>query len=338
MWTACQIWPVENEEGVTMVEYAAFTEHISKLEGELKVAVDQEAEVAQRLDSERQRRVALDQELHEARREATRLMLDEASQTRTAMRVEAESEADQVTKEAFDRANEMVTAARRRGKALVDAGRKEARALLGDAPRRMADLDTEHRELTCRLGAMETIYQELVATLKLVAEISTEELVETQDSLKQLDLRETEQPPTEPNSEQTTFGSAPQDELPVSARAQADYPIQEAQEEADELVHEARAEASREKDQLEPPPDSVAEADDDDREELAVIIDDRDLKERRSRYERWLSLDRENRARHEEATLRRFSRVLSSGNSVEGADPKEVEARIRNLTHGTNSE
>jgi hypothetical protein len=36
--------------------------------------------------------------------------------------------------------------------------------------------------------------------------------------------------------------------------------------------------------------------------------------------------------------LERISRVLSSTNSVEGADPEEVEARIRNLTHGTNGD
>jgi hypothetical protein len=298
-----------------MVEQAAFTERISKVEGELKVAVDREAETAQRLDSERQHRAALDRQLHEAREEAARLRLDEASQTRTAIRVEAERAADQVTKQAVDRANEMVAVARRKGMAIIDAGHKEAKALVDAAPKRMADLDTEHRELTHRLSVMETIYQELVATLKLVAEISTEELVETQDSLRQLDLRETEQPPTEPISEQTT-GSASQDELPESAPAPA----------------------SREQDQLEPPPVSVPEADDDGREELAVIIDDRDLKQRRSRYRRRLDLNRENRARHHEAILERFSRVLSSTNSVEDADPEEIEARIRNLTHGTNSD
>jgi hypothetical protein len=231
------------------------------------------------------------------------------------MRVEAEREADEVTRQGVDRANEMVAVARRKGVAIIDAGSKEARALVDEAPKRMADLDTEHRELTHRLGVMETIYQELVATLKLVAEISTEELAETQDSLQQLDRRETEQPPTEANREQTT-GSAPQDELPESAPAPA----------------------SREQDQLEPPSDSVPESADDGREDLAVVIDDRDRKQRRSRYGRRLDLNRENRARHHEAILERFSRVLSSTNSVEGADPEEVEARIRNLTHGTNGD
>ena len=315
-----------------MVEHAAFTERISTLEGELKVAVEEEAETAQRLDSERQHRAALGQQLHEARKEATRLMLDEASQARAALRVEAEREAEQVTKQAFDRANEMVAIARRKGIAIIDAGRDEVRALVDDAPRWMADLDTEHRELTHRLGVMETINQQLVATLKLVAEIAAEELVETQDSVKQLDLRETEQSPTEPNSEQTT-SSARQVELLESAPVRADPPIREAQDEADQLVHEVRGEASRE-----PPPDSMPESDDDGGEEVAVIIDDRVLRQRRSRYQRWLNLNFETRARRDDATLKRFSRVLSSGNSVEDADPNEVEARIRNLTHGTNGD
>ncbi len=277
-----------------MVTYAASEEHIAKLEGQLREAADGEAETAQRLDSEHKRRAALDQQLYEAREEAARLMLEAASQTRTAVvaeaedlleaaRVEAEGEADQVIKHASDKADEMVALARREGMAIVDAGRKEVRALKDDAARQMADLATENRELTHRLGVMETMYDELVATLKLVAEISTEELVETQDSLEQLDLRETEQPPTEPNSEQITSGSAPQDELLESTRARADRPIQEAHEEADRLVHGAREEASEQHYQIGPERDSVHEADDGGGEELAVIIDDRDLAPRRSR-------------------------------------------------------
>jgi hypothetical protein len=57
----------------------------------------------------------------------------------------------------------------------------------------------------------------------------------------------------------------------------------------------------------------------------------------------WLNLNRlvrdskENRARYEEAASARLSRVSSAGNSIDGADPEEVEARLRNLTHGTSS-
>ena len=58
----------------------------------------------------------------------------------------------------------------------------------------------------------------------------------------------------------------------------------------------------------------------------------------------WLNFNREdrdskeNRARHEEATLKRLSQVFASGNSIEGVDPEVLEARLRNLSHGTNSE
>jgi len=83
----------------------------------------------------------------------------------------------------------------------------------------MADLDTEHQELTHRLGIMETTYDELVATLKLVAEVSIEQLVETQYSLNQLDRRETQQPPTEPNSEPITSGLPPRDRSPTDVDA-----------------------------------------------------------------------------------------------------------------------
>ncbi len=221
---------MKDEEGAGLVEDAASEERIANLEGELKEAADQEAETAQRFDSERWRRAALDQQLHEAREEAARLMLDEASQTSSAMRaeavellqatrVQAEREAGRVTKRAFEQANEMVAIARREAVAIVDADREEVRALEDDAAQQMADLDTEHRKLTHRLGVMETICDELRATLKHVAEISIEQLVETQASLKQLDRLETQQPPTEPNSDQTTSGSPPQEGLPTDLEA-----------------------------------------------------------------------------------------------------------------------
>jgi hypothetical protein len=332
-----------DDEGAGLVEDAASEERIANLEGELKEAADQEAETAQRFDKERWRRAALDQQLHEAREETARLMLHEASQTGSAMRaeavellqasrVQAEREAGQVSKRAFEQANEMIAIARREAVAIVDAGRDEVRALEDDAARQTADLDTEHRKLTHRLGVMETLCDELVATLNLVAEIAVKELVETQDSLKQLDLRDTEEPPAEPNSEPSTPSSAPQGELLGSG-----------QPKANRSVHQARAEASRERDQLERPPQFVVpESDDDRREELAAIVDDRDLEQRRSRQRRWLTFNRkdrdsrQNRARQAEAISERLGQVLSSGNAVESADPEEVDARLRNLSHGTN--
>jgi hypothetical protein len=55
----------------------------------------------------------------------------------------------------------------------------------------------------------------------------------------------------------------------------------------------------------------------------------------------WLRLNRddldskEKRARHEQATSERLSRIFSSRSRIEDADPDEVEARLRNLSHGT---
>ncbi len=71
-------------------QVVASEEHIANLEGELKGAVDREAETAQRFESERQRRAALDQQLHESRQEDTIRMLQTASKTRNALLAGAE--------------------------------------------------------------------------------------------------------------------------------------------------------------------------------------------------------------------------------------------------------
>ena len=42
------------------------------------------------------------------------------------------------------------------------------------------------------------------------------------------------------------------------------------------------------------------------------------------------------RARHAEVTQSRLSQVFARSNGVENEDPKEVEARIRNMFYGTN--
>jgi chromosome segregation ATPase len=214
-------------------QVAAAEEQIASLERQLRKAADQEADTARQLDTERIRRAALDQQLHEARTEAARLMLDEATRIRNAMvaetealletsRIEAEHEASKITKQTFSQAKEMLAEARREGAAIVDAGQDKLMALEDDAAERVAALDTEHRELTQRLRVMETLYNELQETLQLVAETSVKELAETQASLKQLDPVETQPPPTEPTGEQTTPGSPPQDDPTADLEAPSD--------------------------------------------------------------------------------------------------------------------
>ena len=89
-------------------------------------------------------------------------------------------------------------------------------------------------------------------------------------------------------------------------------------------------------------PDLVGQVNDAGGDELVVVIDDRDSTQPNSPRKRWPNLgwaDRKFRklAHHNQAISERFSRVLWSSSGVEGADPTEVEARIRNLSHGTNS-
>jgi chromosome segregation ATPase len=215
--------PSEVDESLNELhqQVAASEEGIASLERELGEAADQEAETVRQLDTERIRRATLDEQLHEAREEATRLRLDEATRTRNAMvaeaealletsRIEAEREASKITKQTFNQAKEMLAEAKREAAAIVDAGQEKLNALEADAAQRIAALDTEHQELTQRLRVMETLYNELQETLQLVAETSVKELAETQESLKQLDPAETQPPPSEPHNEQTTSSPPPE--------------------------------------------------------------------------------------------------------------------------------
>ena len=203
-------------------QVAVSEERIADLERELGEAADQEAETASQLGTERKRTAALDQQLHDAREEAIRLSLDEASQTRNAIvaeaealletsRIEAELEASKITKQTFDQAKEMLAEAKRDSVAMVDAGQEKLNTLEADAAQRIDALDAEHRDLTHRLKVMETLYNQLQETLQLVAETSVKELAETQESLKQLDPEESHEAPTEPTREQTPSGSAPEE-------------------------------------------------------------------------------------------------------------------------------
>ena len=179
-------------------------DHVVSLEQQLVKAVELATDAARQLDLRRTYRVGVDQQLHDARGEAARLMVDEASQRRDATVAgavaEAELEVSRVTKETFDQAKEMLAEARRESAAIVDGGREELSVVEADAARRVADLSVERKGLTRRLAVMERLYNELQETLKLVVETSIEELGVTPDSLKQLDPVDTDAPQNESNS------------------------------------------------------------------------------------------------------------------------------------------
>ena len=132
------------------------------------------------------------------------------------------------------------------------------------------------------------------------------------------------------------------DEVVEAARPQGDRLIREAPS-VEAILPGARPDVSEYVNHIESEPDPVGQVNDDGGDELGVVIDDHHPMQPNSRDKRWPSIRRADRksreaARHNEAISKRFSRVLSSSNHVEDADPDEVEARIRNLSHGTNSE
>jgi D-arabinose 1-dehydrogenase-like Zn-dependent alcohol dehydrogenase len=173
-------------------------DQVISLEHQLAKTIELETDAARQLDLRRRHRVAVDQQLHDAREEAARLMVEEASQKRDATVAgavaEAELEVNRITMETFDQAKEMLAEARRESAAITEAGREELIALEAASARRAADLSAEREELMRRRGVMERLRNELQETLKLVAETSIEELAVTQVSMKQLDPVDTDAP------------------------------------------------------------------------------------------------------------------------------------------------
>jgi DNA repair exonuclease SbcCD ATPase subunit len=165
---------------------------ISDLERDLTGVTKQEAEMARQLETRRTRRTALDRQLGEERKEEARLRLEESIAAQTAVLVDAENEASQITKQARQEADEILADSRRESAAIVEAGRERLAVLEEDAARLAVELDAEHHARSEELRIMETLYDELQSTLKLVAETSIKRLVDTQSSLAQLDPTERE--------------------------------------------------------------------------------------------------------------------------------------------------
>jgi len=175
-------------------QVGAADELSANLERELNAVIDQEADTARKLDTRRTRRAVLEQQLSEAREETARLAIEKALAARNAMLIESEEmvaarriEAIEIIDQARQQADDILAGAERESTAIVDEGRERLRALEEDAVLRATQLDSKHKALTGRLQVMETLYDELQATLKLVAETSIQDLGASQRSLRQLD-------------------------------------------------------------------------------------------------------------------------------------------------------
>jgi hypothetical protein len=183
---------------------AATEARIVDLERDLTGVTEQEAETARQLETRRARRTVLDRQLGDERKKEARLRLEESIAAQTAVLVDAENEASQITKQAREEADEILAESKRESAAIVGAGRERLGALEEDAARRAVELDAEHQARSDELRIMETLYDELQSTLKLVAETSIKRLVDTQSSFARLDPTEREQPVTGEDNDRPT--------------------------------------------------------------------------------------------------------------------------------------
>lgn len=214
--------PSEVDDGLNQLhqQVAVSEERIAELERELEEAADQEAATARQLDTERQARAALDQQLRETREEATRLKLEEANRTRTAAvteaeellrtsRIEAEREASKITKQTFNQAKGLLAEAKREGDAILDDGRERLNAMEAETADRVAELDAERQDVAFQLDVMAALYDELQTTLKLVAETSLKELAEARSAMAQLDPSAPTTPHRRSNDDRPSSGANP---------------------------------------------------------------------------------------------------------------------------------
>lgn len=163
---------------------------LSSLESELGVVAEQEMEATRQLETRRTRRIALDRQLAVELEEAARLKLAEAAAARHAILVDSERKAANITEQALEKAADILAEAERERDAIVKADEERLRTLEEDAAQRAVELDAKHQTLSNELQVMQTLYDELQSTLKLVAETSIKELAEAQSSLDPADQEE----------------------------------------------------------------------------------------------------------------------------------------------------
>lgn len=159
----------DEDHSTTRGQAAAIDQLRANLELELAGVVEQEAETARKLETRQTRRAVLEEQLHGAREDAARLMLEEATLTR----------------------DEMLASAKLEAEAVLDEGKVRLKALEQDAIARAIELDTQHRELTQRLQAMQDLYDDLQTRLRVIAETSIEDLAASHSALQGVDVLET---------------------------------------------------------------------------------------------------------------------------------------------------
>ena len=241
------------------------------LEAELRDSIRDVAALERRVDSETQRAEALEREVEAAREneDAVRLMLQEASKTRTAMITESEEAARAVLREADAQAEEILQKAHDTRAAMEREAAEHQDALRAFADKRAADLDARLRLSEDRLRLMSSLYDELKSTLQLVATTSIDELIEAQKVLEPLELddqdpraidvagtpRSHAQSDEDPQDAVASGAVAPTSEDIVAPGHETDVPTATSGSAAQGALEQASPSDSAETDRPEPVPD-----------------------------------------------------------------------------------
>lgn len=159
---------------------------IGSLQDELDRASDEEAAKRREIDLLRSRQRDLMTELREKQDEAGRLILEEAAKMQRALSEEAERHAARIKRTASEQTTHLIAEARERAAEIVDEGRARLEALEAEVTQREAKLELEHEVLDRRTAALRRHHEQMVETLKLVAEIALEQVAQTQESARHL--------------------------------------------------------------------------------------------------------------------------------------------------------
>lgn len=161
-------------------------ERIGSLRDDLDRAADEEETTLRELELVRSRQHDLVSELRQRQVEASRLALQEASGAQRVLIAEAERRAAKITEKASADTARLLAEAKERATEIVEAGRAKLEAFEAEVTARAAKLESERQALDRRAAALRGHHDQMVETLKLLAELALEQVAETQQSAQYL--------------------------------------------------------------------------------------------------------------------------------------------------------
>lgn len=172
----------ETEVTVDLSDTQDLHSRIGSLQDDLDQASEEEATKRRELGLLWSRQQDLMTELRQRQDEAGRMVLEEAAKTQRALVSEAQRHAAKIRDKASTETARLIAEARERAVEIVDEGRARLEAFEAEVTGRETQLEHEHEVLDRRAAALRKHHEQMVETLKLVAEIALEQVAETQKS------------------------------------------------------------------------------------------------------------------------------------------------------------